>query len=46
MQNYNKVVTRRFLIRAAGRLHRQSVGIDVFHKRQPLKARIHETQSI
>ena len=29
MQNYDKVVARRFLVRIAGRSHRLSVGIDV-----------------
>ena len=47
MQNYDRVVARRFLARVAGRLHRWSVGINVyFDKRQSLKARIHKPKSI
>ena len=48
MQKYDKVVARRFLARVADRLHRRSVGINVFFfdKRQYLKARIHKPKSI
>ena len=47
MQNYDKVVARRFITHVAGRLHRQSVGINVFFgKRQSLQARKHKTKSI
>ena len=48
MQNYDKVVARRFLARVAGRKHRRSVGNNVFFfvKRQSLKARIHKPKSI
>ena len=47
MQNYDKAVAGRFLARVAGRLHRRSVGINVFFdKRQSLKARIHNPKSI
>ena len=34
MQNYDKVVARRFITRVAGRLHRRSLGINFFDKRQ------------
>ena len=30
MQNYDKVLARRFLVHIVGRLHQWSVGIDVF----------------
>ena len=47
MQNDDKVEARRFLARVAGRIHRRSVGINVFfYKRQSLKARIHKPKSI
>ena len=47
MQNYDKVVARRFLARVAGRQHRRSLGINVlFDKRQSLKARIRKPKSI
>ena len=47
MQNYDKVVARRFFARVAGRYHGLSVGINVFFdKRQSLKARIHKPKSI
>ena len=46
MQNYNETIARRMLC-IAGRLHRLSVGIDVFFdNHQSLKACIHGTKSI
>ena len=47
MQNKAKVVATRFLVRIAGRLHRPERSYSTFFvKRQPLKARIHETDGI
>ena len=37
---------RRFFVHIAGLLHRRSVAIDIFDKRQPLKARIHFKSSV
>ena len=46
MQYYDKIIAGRFPGRIGGLFHRQSVGINVFDKRQSLKARIHEAKSI
>ena len=46
MQNDDKVVARRFITRVADRLRQRSVGINVFDKRQSLKARKHKVKSI
>ena len=46
MQNYDKVVVRRFLVSETGIfLHQRSVGIIVFDKGLSLKACIHKTKS-
>ena len=45
MLNYDKVVARRFITHVADRLHRRSVGINVFENVN-LKARKHKTKSI
>ena len=47
MQNKAKVVSTRFLVRIAGRLHRPERRYGrFFDKRQSLKARMHETEGI
>ena len=45
MQNYDKVVARRFLAHVAGRLHRGSLVFNVFDNHPSLKARTHKTNS-
>ena len=44
MQNYDKAVARRFVMRGAGHLHQRIVDINVFDKRQSLRARIHNSK--
>ena len=47
MQNKAKVVATRFLVRITGRLQEPERRYRRFYdKRQPLKARIHETEGI
>ena len=46
MQNYDKVVARKFLVRITGRLHRQERRYLRFDKRQSFKTCIHRTKGI